>query len=344
MTPNAPTDTQANGLPPAAPAGEPEGPRVPAAVTPGSGGGEQSGLREYAQLLWREKATVAIVTAICVVATLAYCLVVTPTYAATTSVLLEPAISQTLIEANYPTGISPVPNVPDGIEVIESSSVADLVEKKIPNAPTVTAAQVGTTDVVQITATSTNAALAARTANAYASAYIAHEQKQTSDIFVSAEQQLQTKINTVAFAISNLNAQIRAAATGTDLTPLETQLGALQGQLANLQNQLQNYQFFASQGVSNESGQVISSAAAPTKPSSPKTVEWTVLALIFGVILGVGVVLLINAVSPVHDGLGSDESARVKGGKVKADKGGKGDKPDKGRGRGRTKVLGKQDW
>ncbi len=327
MPPYAPPDTQANGLPPAAPAGEPEGASaaVPAlsATTAGSGDGGQSGLREYAQLLWREKVTIAIVTAICVVATLAYCLVVTPTYAGTTSVLLEPAISQTLIEANYPTGVSPVPNVPDGIEVIESSSVADRVRQQIPNAPAVTAAQVGTTDVVQITAKSTSAALAARAANAYAHAYIALEQKQTSDIFVAAEQQLQTKINTVGYAIANLNAQIRGAATGTDLTPLESQLGAFQGQLANLQNQLQNYQFFASQGVSNESGQVISSAAAPTKPSSPKTVEWTVLALIFGIILGIGVVLLVNAVAPEHD-----EHARAKAEK----------------GRGRARVLGRQDW
>jgi uncharacterized protein involved in exopolysaccharide biosynthesis len=262
---------------------------------------EPSGLREYGQLLWREKATIAIVTAICVAVTVAYCLVVTPTYQATASVLLEPAISQTLIEANFPTGLSPVPNVADGIEVIESSSVADQVLKQIPNAPKVTASQVGTTDVVQVTAKSTNAALAARSANAYAHAYISLEQKQTSDIFVSAEQQLQTKINTVGYAISTLNAQIRASTAGTDLTPLESQLGALQSQQANLENQLQNYQFFASQGVSDESGQVISAATPPTKPASPKTAEWTVLALIFGVILGVGVVLLVNALSSQRD-------------------------------------------
>jgi uncharacterized protein involved in exopolysaccharide biosynthesis len=262
---------------------------------------EQSGLREYGQLLWREKATIAIVTAICVAVTVAYCLVVTPTYQATASVLLEPAISQTLIEANFPTGLSPVPDVADGIEVIESSSVAEQVLKQIPNAPKVTATQVGTTDVVQVSAKSTNAALAARAANAYAHAYISLEQKQTSDIFVSAEQQLQTKINTVGYAISTLNAQIRASAAGTDLTPLESQLGALQSQQANLENQLQNYQFFASQGVSDESGQVISAATPPTKPASPKTAEWTVLALIFGVILGVGVVLLVNSLSSQRD-------------------------------------------
>ena len=31
---------------------------------------------------------------------------------------------------------------------------------------------------------------------------------------------------------------------------------------------------------------------------SPKTVEWTVLALIFGLILGIGVALLVNALAP----------------------------------------------
>jgi uncharacterized protein involved in exopolysaccharide biosynthesis len=262
---------------------------------------EQSGLREYAQLLWHKKVTVIVVAAVCVVLTLAYSFTVTPTYQATASVLLEPAISQTLIEANYPTGLSPVADVPDGIQVIESSSVAALVQQKIPNAPTVTATQVGTTDVVQITAKSSDAALAARAANAYAHAYITLEQKQTSQIFLSAEQQLQTKINTLGVAISDVNSQIRAAGGQTDVTALESQLGELQSQLANLQNQLQNYQFFATQGVSNESGQVISSATVPAKPYTPKRVEWTVLALIFGIVLGIGVALVVNAVSVKHD-------------------------------------------
>jgi uncharacterized protein involved in exopolysaccharide biosynthesis len=259
---------------------------------------EQSGLREYAQLLWRKRRTIIVVAAICVGLTLAYSLLITPTYEASASVLLEPAISQTLIEANFPTGLSPVPNVPDGIEVIESLSVADEVARTVPNAPPVTATQVGTTDVVQVSVRSKDASLAALAANAYAKAYIALEQKQTSDTFVAAEQQLQNKINTVSLAISNVNTAIRAAGSGANVTGEETQLGDLQNQLTNLQDQLQNYQFFATEGVSNQSGQVISQATVPTKPVSPKTVEWAVLALLFGIVLGIGVALLANALSP----------------------------------------------
>jgi uncharacterized protein involved in exopolysaccharide biosynthesis len=265
---------------------------------PETASAEPSGLREYALLLWRKRVTILVVAAICVGATLAYCILTKPTYEASASVLLEPPISQTLVEASSPAGIAPLPDVPDGIEVIESSAVAQLVAKTLPGAPSVTATQVGTTDVVQVAVRSKDPQAAAVAANTYAKTYISFEQKQTQDTFSSAQSQVQNKIDTLQLAIANLNSQIRSAPATTNVTPDETQLGDLQGQLTTLQNQLQNYQFYASQGVTTEAGQVISTATAPSKPVSPKTVEWTVLALIFGLILGIGVALLVNALAP----------------------------------------------
>jgi uncharacterized protein involved in exopolysaccharide biosynthesis len=262
----------------------------------GPGRNEPSGLREYAQLLWKKKLTVLVVAAICLGLTLAYCVLVKPTYEATASVLLEPPISQTLIEANSASGVAPLPDVPDGIEVIESASVADLVSKSIPHPPSVTASQVGTTNVVQVSVRSKDPQLATTAANAYARSYIQFEQNQTTDTFASAQAQVQNKIDTVQLAIANLNSQIHGASAATNVTPEETQLGILQNQLTSLQDQAQNYQFYASQGVTTEAGQVISSATVPSKPVSPKTIEWTVLALIFGLILGIGTALLVNAV------------------------------------------------
>ncbi len=261
-------------------------------------GAEPSGLREYALVLWRKRVTVLVVAAICVGATLAYCVLTKPTYEASASVLLEPPISQTLIEANSPAAIAPIPNVPDGIEVIESASVAQLVAKTLPGAPAAKATQVGTTDVVQVSVRDKDPRLAAAAANAYAKSYIHFEQQQTADTFTSAQAQIQNKIDTLQLSIANLNSQIRSAPATTNVTPDENQLGDLEGQLTTLQDQLQNYQFYASQGVTTEAGQVISTATVPTKPASPKTVEWTVLALIFGLILGIGVALLVNALAP----------------------------------------------
>ena len=170
--------------------------------------------------------------------------------------------------------------------------------RSLPGAPSVTATQVGTTDVVQVSVRSKNAQLATAAANAYANAYIHYEQQQTTDTFTAAQAQVQNKIDTLQLAIANLNAQIRSAPATTNVSPDDTQLGDLQGELTTLQDQLQNYQFYASQGVTTEAGQVISQATVPSKPVSPKTLEWTVLALIFGVILGIGIALLINALEP----------------------------------------------
>src|SRR6185437_14931394 len=172
------------------------------------------------------------VAAVCLVGTLAYCVLVKPTYEATASVLLEPPISQTLIEANNANSVAALPNVPDGIEVIESANVAKAVAKAVPGAPSVNATQVGTTDVVHLSVRSKDAQQAAAAANAYAKSYIHYEQQQTIDTFSSAQAQLQNKVNTVNLAIANLNAQIRSAPAGTNLTPDETQLGDLQDQLA----------------------------------------------------------------------------------------------------------------
>ncbi len=258
---------------------------------------EPSGLREYALLLWRKKLTIVVVAALAVGLVLAYSVITTKRYTATAQLLLEPPISQTLVEANFPTSGVTLPDVPDGIQVIQSTSVADIVARTIPNPPSVKATEVGTTDVLQVAATSPNPQTAAQAANAYASSYISFERKQTLDTFVAAEQQIEGKIDTLQLAINNLNNTIRSAPATANLTPDETQLGSLQTQLANLQDQLQNYQFYATNGTGTEAGQVISQASVPTSPSSPKTLEWTVLALIFGIILGIGVVLLVNALS-----------------------------------------------
>ena len=67
--------------------------------------------------------------------------------------------------------------------------------------------------------------------------------------------------------------------------------------MTTLENELQTDQFYSTQGTNSEVGRVITAATVPTKPSSPKTIEYTVLALIFGLIAGVGLALLVNSIS-----------------------------------------------
>jgi len=259
---------------------------------------EPSGLREYAHLLWRKKATVLLVAAVAVGGMLAYCFVAPKTYTATSTMLLEPPVSQTLLDVGAPSSLAGVINVSDKIQEIESGAVAQLVDQKIPDAPSATAAEVGTnTDVVTISVSSGDPHLAAAATNAYAAAYIEYERNLTNQTFSSATKQIQNKVDTVQLAINNVQNEIKGATPGTSLALEEGQLGQLQTEFDGLQNQLQQYEFYATQGTNTQFGKVLSTAGVPSSPSSPKTIEYTVLALIFGLVAGMGVALLINAVS-----------------------------------------------
>lgn len=261
---------------------------------------EQSGIGEYARVLWRRKWIVVITFVVVVVAVLGYCSVASKSYTATATVFLEPPVSSMFSSSQ---GVNPtvsLVNVPDAIQIMESSTISNLVAKTIPNPPAVSAVQVGsldTTDVVQMSASSTSPQTAAAAANAYANAYISYEKGITKSTYSSAEKQVSGKLDTLQLAISDLTAQIRSAAAGVNLTAQQVQLSDLETQLTSLQNQLQEYQFYATQGTKTEVGNVLSEATVPTSPSSPKTTEYVVIAAIVGLILGIGLALLVNAVS-----------------------------------------------
>ena len=205
-----------------------------------TGAAEQSGLREYAQLLWRKKVTVLLVAALAVGGMLAYCFIPPKTYTASTTMLLEPPVSQTLLDVGAPSSLAGIINVSDKIQEIESGAVAQLAAQAIPNAPGVTATEVGTnTDVVTLSVSSGDPHLAAAAANAYAAAYIKYERNLTNQTFSSATKQIQNKVDTVQLAITNVQNQIKGAAPGSSLALEEGQLGQLQNEFDGLQNQLQ---------------------------------------------------------------------------------------------------------
>jgi uncharacterized protein involved in exopolysaccharide biosynthesis len=97
---------------------------------------QSSGLRDYVEFLRRRSLIIILVTALVVGLCLAYCALTTPKYTATATLLLTPTLSPTLIEANGSFNTEIV-DVPSDMQIIGSSSVAQLVAKQIPGAPTV---------------------------------------------------------------------------------------------------------------------------------------------------------------------------------------------------------------
>ncbi len=257
---------------------------------------QSTGLRDYVAFLRRRGLIIIVVAAVCVGACLAYCALTTPKYTASATVLLTPTLSPTLIEANGAYNTQLV-DVPSDIQVIESDSVARVAAKHAQNLPPVKATQVGTTDVVQVSVESTHPAVAAAAATAYARAYISFEQKQTLSTLTSATSLLENHIATLHIATVDVQNQIAAAGNSPQAAALQAQLAGYNSEATALENQLANYQFYTSNGAVT-SGQVISAASIPTKASSPKLFSWTIIALIIGLVLGLGLALLVENLAP----------------------------------------------
>lgn len=261
---------------------------------------EQSGIAEYARVLWRRKWIILGTMAVALVSVLGYCVLAGSTYSATATVLLEPPESQLFQQNQNLNPVFAVVNVEDAIQVIQSSTISHIVAKTIPNPPSIAATQVGTlqtTDVVQMTASDSDPRRAAAAANAYANAYISYARGITKATFEAAANTITNKLNTVQLAISNLNAEIRSTPPGVIQNAEDVQLGDLSNQQTSLENQLAQDQFYATQGQSTEGGSLITAATVPSSPSSPKTAQYVVLALIFGLIAGIGLALLVNSIS-----------------------------------------------
>lgn len=257
---------------------------------------QSTGLRDYLAFLRRRGLIIIVVAAVVVGLCLAYCALTTPKYTATATVLLTPTLSPTLIEANGAYNTQLV-DVPSDIQVIESSSVAQVAAKHIQDLPAVKATQVGTTDVVDVSVESTHPALAAAAATAYAKAYITSEQAQTLNTLTSATSLLDNHIATLHIATVDVQNQIAAAGNSPTVGALQAQLAGYNSEATALENQLANYQFYEANGAVT-SGQVISAASVPTKASSPKVFSWTVIALVIGLILGLGLALLVENLAP----------------------------------------------
>jgi polysaccharide biosynthesis transport protein len=238
--------------------------------------GAEPTLRGYLRVMRRGRWWVAAFSLLGLGIGLALSLTATKQYTASAQLLVQSAGNLGL-----DSGSGQVPSSTDvqtELQLVTSAPVQSQVRAQLGSAPGVSASEVGQTNVIALTAVSPEPARAAQIANAYARAFVSWSTATSISSLTVAEGQLTTQINTIGKEIGKL-----PSSSVAQVTALSNQQAVLKGQLA----QLQVAGATASTGL-----ELVTPAAVPTSPSSPKPAEDALLGLVAGLILGIGAAFL----------------------------------------------------
>jgi polysaccharide biosynthesis transport protein len=235
------------------------------------------GPRDYLRILRRRRGVVVVGVLVVLVPVLLLSFLQTPRYAAGAEVLIQDRSSETLFDPNSGARSDPARQIQNELRVIESPPVRDAVKAKLGPVPKVSATPIGQTDLIDVVATSTDPARAARVANAYADAYIGYRREQAVNDVLAASEQVQSKI-------SDLQKQIDTAPPAQKDELLRAQ-SLFQQKLDELQVD----------GALKQGGaQLVTPATAPESPVSPRPVRDAIIAAFVGLLLGVALAFLLD--------------------------------------------------
>jgi capsular exopolysaccharide synthesis family protein len=239
--------------------------------------GTEPTLRGYLGVLRRRWSWVAALSLVGLGASLGLSLTSANQYTATAQLLVQSAGGVNLGAASSQSLVTET-DVQTELQLVTSAQVQSQVRAKLGSVPGVTATEVGQTNVIAVAAVSTDPALAATIANTYANAFVAWSTATEIQSLTATEKQLGAQIDAIGKEIGKLPSSATA-----QLTALSNQQAVLKGQLA----QLEVAGATASTGL-----ELVTPAAVPLTPSSPKPAQDALLGLFAGLALGVGAAFL----------------------------------------------------
>jgi len=238
-------------------------------------------LRTYLRILSRRKLVIAATVVVLVALAVVYDVHKKPLYTATAQVMvpqqsatsaLDPQTNQLASTENLQR------NLTDDQELAQGAAVASKVREKLGFKPTATVTASSTADVLSFAGVNGSPTEAARIANTYAKAYIAEQEATTAAQFAGQVTGLQG-------SIARLRARVRTE-SGTPEVADEESISTLTQSLQDLQA--------AGNLSATTSGTIINAATPPTSPSSPKKLRDVLLALLAGLLLGVGLAFVVD--------------------------------------------------
>ncbi len=259
--------------------------------------GTEPSFRSYLQILRRRKWWVGLAAALGLAASLAFSLTAQKEYSATAQLLVQPSVAASGVGVTQPQPVTQT-EVETELQLVTSAPVQQAVRAQLNSAPAVSAAEVGQTNVMAITATSEVPSQAALVANLYATAFVQYRQAVAENNLATAEAQLRSQISSLTRQLR----PFRGNTTSAEASALLNQQAVLKEQLAQMQ---------VSGAVDTGDVVLVTPAQTPTSPSSPKPAQDALLGLAAGLAVGLGAAFLRDS---LDDKLSSKEAAEHAGG------------------------------
>jgi len=230
----------------------------------------------YFKIIGRRFPWLLAVTVLSVAIALAFSAVQKKQYSATAQLLVQPANGSVPISGTQPTISST--EVGTELELVTSEPVKELVTKKLGFTPNISAAEVGLSYLINVTAAADTPLRAALIANTYAQTFVAYERTNAINDLLAAELQLETQIAALQAQLKPLESEgSPSAGTTSTISVLANQEAVLNEQLTQLQVT----------GAETPGGvEAVSPASPPKSPSSPKPLRDAGVALGIGLLLG----------------------------------------------------------
>ncbi len=251
-------------------------------------------LRSHLLVLWRRRRTILLTVFALVTVAVTFSLLREPVYEAQVEVLLQQQDTESLFGESSANDQDPTRKIETEIEVVKSEPVRAAVQEAIGPVPRARVSPIGDSDIIAITARSTDRGRAAQIASAYATAYIEFRRTQAVEAVREANRKIEAKIADFQSQIDGLNAQIgplgedRARAAG--LVAARDQLVSRQ---ALFKQRLDDLQVEAE--LKTGGAQVVTRAGVPTTEVGPGPVPLAILAAALGFLLGICLALVLES-------------------------------------------------
>jgi len=250
---------------------------------------EQTGsdLVRFAKMIWRRRLILVVLIVVSVVSSEVIDQVRTKRYAATATLQL---LSQNITQYGQTIPLTPL-DIASAIPVVTGNVVSATVAAHFGFTPPIpTVSEVGATELLALSATSTKPTEAVAIANEYVTAYIKYTENRFQTHIQGEEAVLRKQANALNDSIMQVSTQISALPKTANSSPLTSLLQQYETQLATVESSLGQIELQAS---SISVGAVsVSPASLSTLSVTPKKFTDAALAGILGMLLAVGLIFL----------------------------------------------------